>query len=316
MVTTESGKKYYSTKFLFLFSTSLNFICHRTPTAQVCSPICGEESPDGTPYIVGGHVGNITSVPWHVGIYKFNGITFGYHCGGTILNARVVLSAMHCFWDPQKGKSSDTSLFRVAAGKTLLDYNAVERFRDQKFEVEWLYFEPGYSDYADNYLSDVAVLVLKTSIIFESYIGPICFPYGLEFEERTVTPGWKGRVAGWGLTSSGGKPSEVLKIVEIPVIERAKCISDSSPGFRPQITPDKFCAGLLNSAVSVCQGDSGGGLVFPQQERNRTVFYIRGVVSTGANKDNSCDSDKYTTFTNILHYEKLISTYATRYQPS
>lgn len=254
--------------------------------------------------------------PWHVGIYKFNGTSFSYHCGGTIINARVVLSAMHCFWDPQKGKASDTSLFRVAAGKTLIDFNAVEQFRDQKFEIEWLYFDPGYSDYANNYVADVAVVVLKTSIIFESFIGPICIPYGLEYEDRTVPSGSTGRVAGWGLTSSGGRPSDVLKIVEIPVIDRKQCINDSPVGFRPQITPDKFCAGLLNSGVSVCQGDSGGGLVFPQQERNRLVYYLRGVVSTGANKENSCDSDKYTTFTNILYYEKMISTYEARYRPS
>lgn len=63
-----------------------------------------------------------------------------------------------------------------------------------------------------------------------------------------------GRIAGWGLTMSGGLPSEILKIVELPVIDRAQCISESDVGFRPNITPDKFCAGYLNSNVSVCQG--------------------------------------------------------------
>lgn len=63
-----------------------------------------------------------------------------------------------------------------------------------------------------------------------------------------------GRVAGWGKTASGGAPSEVLKKVELPVVDKAQCIAESDIGFRPNITPDKFCAGLLNSNVSVCQG--------------------------------------------------------------
>lgn len=122
-------------------------------------------------------------------------------------------------------------------------------------------------------------------------------------------------MAGWGLTESGGKPSSVLKIVELPAIGRRKCLSDSDDGFRPQITPDKFCAGLLDSNVGVCQGDSGGGLVFPLTENGRTKFYLRGIVSTGAKKHDSCDSDKYTMFTNIAYYDQFISTYAVRYHP-
>lgn len=69
-----------------------------SPLPDVCSPICGEEAPAGTPYVVGGFRASINEVPWHVGIYKFNGTGYGLQCGGTIINARVVVSAMHCEW--------------------------------------------------------------------------------------------------------------------------------------------------------------------------------------------------------------------------
>lgn len=62
-------------------------------------------------------------------------------------------------------------------------------------------------------------------------------------------------------------------------------------------------------------GDSGGGLVFSQTENTRKKWYLRGIVSTGANKLDSCDSDKYSTFTNVAYYEPLISTYEPRYRP-
>lgn len=67
-----------------------------SPLPDVCSPICGEEAPEGTPYVVGGFHASINEVPWHVGIYKFNGNGYSLQCGGTIINARVVVSAMHC----------------------------------------------------------------------------------------------------------------------------------------------------------------------------------------------------------------------------
>lgn len=72
-----------------------------------------------------------------------------------------------------------------------------------------------------------------------------------------------GRIAGWGKAMSGGSPSEILKIVELPTIDRAQCIAESDIEFRPFITPDKFCAGLLNSNVSICQGQFFSFLLLP-----------------------------------------------------
>lgn len=76
------------------------------PLPETCTPICGEAAPEGTPYIVGGFNAQITQVPWHVGIYKAssNGNSFDFQCGGTIINARVVISAAHCFWDRSETK--------------------------------------------------------------------------------------------------------------------------------------------------------------------------------------------------------------------
>lgn len=67
---------------------------------------------------------------------------------------------------------------------------------------------------------------------------------------------------------SGGSPSEILKFVELPTVDRAQCIAESDIGpiysrFRPFITPDKFCAGLLNSNVSTCQGQFLSFLLLP-----------------------------------------------------
>lgn len=68
-------------------------------------------------------------------------------------------------------------------------------------------------------------------------------------------PTFLGRVAGWGLTKPGGSPSAHLKIVDLPIIPRAQCLAESDVTFRPSVTPDKFCAGYLNSNVSLCEGE-------------------------------------------------------------
>lgn len=254
-------------------------------------------------------------MPWHAGIFKKRDNNFHLQCGGTIVNARVVISAMHCFWDRSESKPYDAKLFRVAVGKASIDYLSTEDLKAQYFEVERIFYNDGYDDFTGNYIADIVMVILKTTIEFKGHIVPICIPYGLNFGDIVVPADWVGRVAGWGLTESGGRPSPILKIVELPVVDRQQCVRESPEDFRPQITADKFCAGHLRSGVSVCQGDSGGGLVFPQDVRGRKKFYLRGIVSTGPNKVGSCDSNLYTTFTNILYYEKLIATYETRYRP-
>lgn len=285
------------------------------PQPEVCTPICGEEAPAGTPYIVGGLEANITKVPWHAGLYKRHGDNYNLQCGATIVNARVLISAMHCFWDRNEEKPYDVSFFRVAVGKASIDYLQTEDLKAQFFDVERIFYDNGYNDLSGNFNADIVLVILKTTIEFRAHIAPICIPYGLTYADIIVPSDWIGRVAGWGLTSSSGQPSPILKIIELPVVDRPKCIADSPEDFIPQITPDKFCAGLLGSGVGVCQGDSGGGLVFPQKVKGRDKFFLRGIVSTGPSKQGSCDSDKYTTFTNILYHEKLIALYEPRYRP-
>lgn len=68
--------------------------------------------------------------------------------------------------------------------------------------------------------------------------------------------------------------------------------------------------------MSVCQGDSGGGWVHAEVESMKKIYYLRGIVSTGVNKDSSCDSNKYTTFTNVLHYDKFIMKHEALQQPT
>lgn len=280
------------------------------PSPTACTFVCGEEGPEGVPFIVGGEVSNITKTPWHVGVYRaVSGGQFEQQCGGTILNAKVVLSAMHCFWDRKANRPVKPSEYRVVAGKVRRQYDDPrEQNKVQIFPVAKVHHVEGYMDFNGLYANDIALLVLSQYIEFRPHIAPVCFDYDLTFDEKTVPAGWTGRVAGWGLDESNGQPSSVLKLIELPVVNRAECIIQTGALFAPFVTPDKFCAGHL-TGVSVCQGDSGGGLVFPKTVNGRVVYFLRGIVSIGPSKGNSCDNNKYTTFTNTAHFSDFVFRY-------
>lgn len=275
-----------------------------------CTQICGEEGPEGTPYIIGGELTNNTRVPWHVAIYKFryDNVEPAYICGGTILSAKVVVSAIHCFWDAFNDRVAPINEFRIAAGKFFSHFNDPrERNSFQVLNVAEIHHPPEYDHVDGHYGSDIAVVVLEKHIEFRPHIAPACINYDLPYEEKVIPADYIGRVAGWGLEKAKGDPSDRLKMIELPVIERRKCSRSVSVNFRSFLTGDKFCAGFKDYGVGLCEGDSGGGLVFVEDpDAVKPVYYLRGIVSVGPNLEGSCDSNEYTLFTNTAHFADFI----------
>lgn len=56
----------------------------------------------------------------------------------------------------------------------------------------------------------------------------------------------------------------------------------------------------------VVQGDSGTGLSISQKFKDKTVYYLQGIVSNGKSNINGCDLGFFTMFTNIQEYSKMI----------
>lgn len=276
-----------------------------------CRQICGEEGAEGSPYIIGGEVTNNTKVPWHVGIYRLKRLQNDqpeFICGGTILNPKVIISAAHCFWDSLSERAHPPELFRIVAGKFYHKFNdARESNNFQVLSVAQIHLPDTYYDVEALYADDVAVVILEKYIEFKSYIAPICIDYDLFHEDRIVPSGTYGRVAGWGLEQSNGNPSDKLKTIELPVVDRIKCRKELSLSFRPFLTSDKFCVGEKHLGVGLCLGDSGGGMVFAKDPKSfKPVYYLRGIVSTGPNHRGSCDSNEYTLFTNVAYFSEFI----------
>lgn len=282
------------------------------PRPTACTQRCGELIAHGTPNIIGSTVANIADVPWHVGIYRSMNAkdNFEQICGGTILNAKMVISAMHCFWNEYTRAPYELTLFRVAAGKFYREYDdGSDAFAVQKSPIESIHYNAQEYKHSDNYYAeDLVVLILAKFIEFKAHIAPICFDYKLRREELVVQPDEVGLVAGWGLEESGGAPSPVLKSIELKVVSRQQCMESSNQQFLPFITDDKFCAGYL-MGWNVCQGDSGGGLVFKKRIGTKIRYFLRGIVSVSPSKTGSCDNNHYSTFTNTAFFSDFIAYY-------
>ncbi|KAJ8952893.1 hypothetical protein NQ318_006509 [Aromia moschata] len=120
------------------------------------------------------------------------------------------------------------------------------------------------------------------------------------------------------LNATNATPSEVLHEIDVPYKSEEECYREfPQDWFDKYYTRDKICAGHYNKSIAVCRGDSGGGLVFRNNDDNR--YYIHGIVSVGytkkVNSVSVCNIQVSTLFTKVAeHYpwlDKIVSKYTT-----
>lgn len=287
-----------------------------SPLPSKCTEICGKQDVRDDRDVNVESTIDLTKVPWNVSIYKqLESTHFEQVCGGTIISAKVVISAIHCFWNTTENRRQNLSKFRVVAGKTLRNATANEPFTPQFFSIDDVVYIDNnidqYRDYQGNYEFDIAVAILNQFIEYTNYIAPVCIEYGLAYSDLEIEDGLIGTVSGWGMLPNGQR-SELLKIVQLPAVTNEQCKAKTPTSFHPLITRDKFCAGHLNR-ITVCGGDSGGGFITTVNGTKGSVHYLRGVVSTG-NKA-PCIRSFLTTFTNVAYHSDFIYKYYLMYQP-
>ncbi|KAF2880721.1 hypothetical protein ILUMI_25463 [Ignelater luminosus] len=270
-----------------------------------CRPICGQKRPDGVPNVIGGENATKGDYPWHVGIYEAS--SKNNICGGSLISARIVISAAHCFSSLSNGQKYSKDKYLIAAGKYYRNYNHVEDKSAQYSNVDNIMFPPRYKGEINHYEADLAVVILTNPFTFTPRVQPVCVDWTTKFEYQQISGDKRGVVLGWGQTVEGSKPSDVLKELSIPVIPYERCYEQVPPNFRRFITYDKVCAGVLDAGQSTCQGDSGGGLAF---KNTNEKYFLRGIVSTSpATRERFCDSNQYGTYTLLSKYIDFIREY-------
>lgn len=114
-------------------------------------------------------------------------------------------------------------------------------------------------------------------------IRPICLPVNEPVRTRSFV-NYQPFVAGWGRLQEGGKSSNVLQELQLPVLDNSECKEQ----YRKQgklISENQFgdaviCAGVLTGGHDSCQGDSGRVPFI----NNFTIFIITNLISFNSNR--------------------------------
>ncbi|XP_011705942.1 PREDICTED: coagulation factor IX-like, partial [Wasmannia auropunctata] len=273
------------------------------PEPMRCVLACGSVPPDVKSTVIGGVRPNITEFPWHASLYRDEPDKGKkYFCGASVIRDRFLITAAHCVFDENIGQLYNASKIYVVVGNLFRDYDYL--YHNRTFvkynQVKHIYIAHNYLGLIGNYLWDIAILELVRPFKLTTWLVPICIDTAND--KSAVEVGSYGKVAGFGRTAHG-ETSAILQALTVPIISFSQCISASqNASTRQFITNDKLCAGYRNGS-SVCDGDSGGGLVV----KTNNTWYLRGIVSVslGTIQDGGiahCDNNLYTLYTEVSRH--------------
>ncbi|XP_066961840.1 uncharacterized protein [Macrobrachium rosenbergii] len=230
--------------------------------------------------------------PWHVALLTVNR---EYLCGGTIVADRHVITVAHCV------DAYTAQALRVRVG----DYDLTSNTESQpSYDVELtsIVFHPNYTK--PTLKSDLAVLVLKFSVLSLPNVARVCFP-----GEGAASDKQECYVPGWGSVTPARQGSPritnfhpVLKDSGLVLVGSDRCEQQlrkvKSLGVFFKLLPGVTCVKGLHQRDS-CHGDGGSGLVC------RTVageFVLQGLISWSA----GCDRGLPTALVDVGFYADFI----------
>lgn len=234
-----------------------------------------------TDRIIGGERARIDEYPWVVLIqHRRRTGELKFHCGGSLLTERYVLTAAHCI----QNVPSTWTLTAVRLGEwdQESEVDCAQSYGEticadpvQDIPIEKILLHPNYHAEKTGVKNDIAQLRLARPAQFNDYVQPICLP--LEQSERSASyDGVRFVVAGWGQTEESVVSRFKLFVGVSGVTE------DICRQAYPQANIDgtQVCAGGTANKDS-CRGDSGGPLMYIGQRDGESVMYLGGVVSFG-----------------------------------
>ncbi|GAB1298924.1 Mast cell protease 4 [Apodemus speciosus] len=224
----------------------------------------------GAEEIIGGVESEPHSRPYmaHLEITIENGHTIS--CGGFLITRQFVMTAAHC-----KGREITVTLGAHNWKKN--------ESTQQKIKVEKQIIHQKYNSFSD--LHDIMLLKLQQKAELTRAVDVISLPRPSDF----IKPEKMCWAAGWGQTGVTDSCSDVLREVELKIMDKKACEDDLVYNNSIQV-----CVGSPTTLKSVYSGDSGGPLV--------CAGVAHGIVSYG-----NLDGKPPAVFTRISSYVPWIN---------
>ncbi|XP_061496238.1 acrosin-like [Rhineura floridana] len=233
-----------------------------------CNGICGRRPLAPSHSSALQFVGGINTLPgtwpWMVSIRTPFRSGYQHTCGGSLIGAKWILTAAHCF----KDKRYLTNWELVFGATELSRPGPDAQLRFFKRVVEHENYQPQQQN------NDIALIELDDPIQCNDYIQPACLPESSVDVSAMVHC----YIAGWGYTQEKSTaPSDILKEAKVDLIPIEMC--NSSDWYYGSITAQNLCAGFAGGGIDSCQGDSGGPLMCREGRSER--YWVVGVTSWG-----------------------------------
>lgn len=265
--------------------------CALRKSSLPVAPMCGMQISDR---LFGGQLKELDDDGWTALIeYQKPDGGYGFHCGGSLINERYILTAAHCINAIPPG----WKVHRVRLGEWDLEsvHDCEHSFCVDPpidLDIEQIIVHPEYEARNGTLINDIALIRFSRRVRYSVSVRPICLPLSASHRiENSI--GQLGHVSGWGKTQTDTAHRKKAG-TEMNIIAFSACHSF----YKTQeidLMKTHFCAGKIRPK-DTCSGDSGGLLM----KRFLGIWYLMGVDSFGAEE---CGSPKMPrVYTNVAMF--------------
>ncbi|XP_027877800.1 tryptase-2-like isoform X1 [Xiphophorus couchianus] len=219
-----------------------------------------------------------------------------WHCSGSILNQKWIMTAGRCWDDELRSRWDRTGVW---IGTYELDKPS-ERY----MEVNLVVRNPEFRVTGNGFINDIALIKLKEPLEFSKNVAPVNLPKDddiFDSSSECWIAGWWEKINVWG------EKSNTLQEMEVRIVGQTRCEATF-----PDLSDNMLCAGSPAGGKYCCNcvnfqhppGDHGGPLMC----RTASGFVQVGIMSFHS-PDDCHTPDRFGIYTQVFSYMDFIMTY-------